>query len=31
VLMIQLGAKPAPATTRVPERSLDRRRRDTAA
>jgi drug/metabolite transporter (DMT)-like permease len=31
VLMIQLGAKPAPATNRVPERSLDRPRRDTAA
>jgi drug/metabolite transporter (DMT)-like permease len=31
VLMIQLGAKPAPATTRVPKRSLDRSRRDTAA
>jgi len=31
VLMIQLGAKPAPATSRVRERSLDRSRQDTAA
>ena len=31
VLMIQLVAKPVSATTRVPERSLDRPRQDTAA
>jgi drug/metabolite transporter (DMT)-like permease len=31
VLMIQLGAKPAPVTSRIPERSLDQPRQGTAA